>query len=130
MIVQNFQPTQQPNGRKLSNKNDKPNPDQPQDGYTPSNPIAGFYKEHRMLVNIGGGALLGAGIARMAGLPSEAVMSAAGSGAVGGFFAGRKGPIMAAGAVAGAAIASLAGAPGAAVVGAAGTGTVVAWIFG
>lgn len=118
------------NSNKLTRKQGKPNPEEPKDGFTPSNPIVDFYKENRTIINIGGGALLGAGIARAAGLPAETVMSAAGSGALGGFLAGRKGPIMAAGAVTGAAIASFAGVPGGAVLGAAGTGAMVAWLFG
>lgn len=115
---------------KLTRKQEKPATQEPKDGFTPSNPIVDFYNSNRTIVNIGGGALIGAGIAKAAGLPSEAIMSAASTGAVAGWFAGKKGPMMAAGAGAGAAIATIAGVPGAGVVGAAGTGALVAWLFG
>ena len=118
------------NTGKLTRKQEKPNPEEPKDGFTPSNPIVDFYQGNQTIINIGGGALIGAGIAKFAGLPSEAIMSAAGSGAIGGWLAGDKGPIMAAGAVTGAAIATFAGVPSAGVLGAAGTGTVLAWLFG
>lgn len=117
----------QPNVLKKSPQGDQPEPSQK----SHTSGILDVYDRHPTAFNMGGGALIGAGLARMVGLPSEAVMSAAGSGAVAGFFAGSKehALCMAGGAALGAGIATLAGAPGVAVMGAAGTGTVLAWIF-
>ena len=91
-----------------------------------------FYDQYETPIHIGGGALVGAGLAKMCGLPGDAVMSAAGSGALAGFFANspKKAALMAGGAAVGAGIATLAGLPGAGVMGAAGTGTLIAFIFG
>jgi hypothetical protein len=93
--------------------------------------VGDFWDNNNTAVNLGGGALVGAGLASLVGLPSEAVMSAAGSGALAGFFAGSKEKAlkMAGGAALGAGIATMAGVPGAAVMGAAGTGTLLAWLF-
>jgi hypothetical protein len=91
-----------------------------------------FYKEYQTPIHVAGGALLGAGISRFAGVPGEAVLSAAGVGAFAGWIADepRRAVCMAGGAVLGATIAHLAGLPGPAVVSAAGTGTFVGWIVG
>lgn len=91
-----------------------------------------FYKEYQTPIHVAGGALLGAGISRLAGVPGEALLSAAGVGAFAGWIADspRRAVCMAGGAVLGATIASLAGLPGPAVVSAAGTGTFVGWIIG
>ena len=66
------------------------------------------------------------------GLTGSAVISAAGSGALGGFFAGessKRALYMGGGALLGATIASMAGVPGTAVVSAAGTGTLIGFLF-
>ncbi|MEW6282847.1 MAG: hypothetical protein AB1758_29820 [Candidatus Eremiobacterota bacterium] len=91
-----------------------------------------FYQQYQTPIHIAGGALLGAGIAKLAGVPSEAILGAAGAGALAGFVAGdfRNAVCMAGGAIVGASIAALAGAPGPAIVGAAGTGTLIGWIVG
>lgn len=91
-----------------------------------------FYKEYQTPIHMAGGALLGAGISRFAGVPGEAVMSAAGVGAFAGWVADnpRRAACMAGGAVLGATIASLAGLNGPAMVSAAGTGTFVGWFVG
>lgn len=98
-----------------------------------SSGVSGFYKEYRSAIHIGGGALLGAGIAAVGGgLTGSAVMSAAGSGALGGFLVSspREALTTAGGAVLGATIATLAGMPGAAVVSAAGTGALIGFVIG
>ena len=62
----------------------------------------------------------------------EAVVSAAGSGALGGFFAGNNSKAalyMGGGALIGATIANMAGVPGTAVMSAAGTGALVGFLF-
>ncbi len=104
-------------------------PGGPQDG--PGKTFSDFYDRHQTSMDISGGALIGAGLARLAGLPSEAVMGAAVNGAIAGYFADDKDKKigMGAGAAIGATIAALAGAPGAGIVGAAGTGTLVGWLL-
>ncbi len=96
--------------------------------------IKDFYESHKGLIHLGGGALLGAGIATYgAGLSGEAVMSAAGSGAFGGFMAGQdtdQALLMGGGAILGATIANLAGVPGLGVMSAAGTGAFIGFLFG
>ena len=78
-------------------------------------------------------ALLGAGIAMYGGgLTGSAVVSAAGSGALGGFFAGensKRALYMGGGALVAATIANFAGVPGPAVVSAAGTGTLIGFLL-
>lgn len=95
------------------------------------NAILDLYTHNTTLVHIGGGAMIGAGLARVCGLPDGLVMSAAGSGAVAGFFAGspRRAALMTAGAAVGATIGTLAGLPGSGVMSAVGTSTLVAWLF-
>ena len=92
--------------------------------------VKDFYSKYETPVHVGGGALLGAGIARLAGAPGELILSAAGTGAFAGWMARnpKQAMVMAGGAAIGAAVASLAGLPGAAVVSAAGTGTFVGWL--
>ncbi|MBX3171752.1 MAG: hypothetical protein KF760_30355 [Candidatus Eremiobacteraeota bacterium] len=129
MRVQNTPQFHQPKALKKNDGGDSPKPpEEPKQ----QNAIMEFWEQYETPVNIGGGALIGAGLAKWCGLPSEAVMSAAGSGALAGFFAGspKKAALMAGGAAVGAGIATLAGLPGAGVMGAAGTGTLVAWLFG
>ena len=66
------------------------------------------------------------------GLTGTAVVSAAGSGALGGFFAGessKRALYMGGGALIGATIANMAGVPGTAVMSAAGTGTLLGFLF-
>lgn len=96
--------------------------------------VKDFYQQNKTAIHLGGGALLGAGIAMYGGgLNGSAVVSAAGSGALGGFFAGddsQKALYMGGGALIGATIASMAGVPGTAVVSAAGTGALVGFLFG
>lgn len=92
-----------------------------------------FYEKYQTPIHIAGGALLGAGIAHYGGgMTGTAVMSAAGTGALAGFFASspQKALIMGGGAVVGAAIATFAGVPGQAVVSAAGTGALIGFLFG
>jgi hypothetical protein len=91
-----------------------------------------FYKENQTPIHVAGGALLGAGIAHVAGVPGGEVLAAAGSGAIAGWFADdpKSALFMAGGAIIGTAIATLAGLPAAAVVSAAGTGTFVGWMVG
>ena len=130
MRIQNAPNSQQPRAlKKNDGGNDRKPPEDPQ---TPKNGILEFYDQYETPIHIGGGALIGAGLAKACGLPSEAIMSAAGSGALAGWFAGspKKAALMAGGAAIGAGIATLAGMPGAGVLGAAGTGTMVAWLFG
>ena len=95
--------------------------------------VRDFYEKNKTAIHLGGGALLGAGIAMYgAGLTGTEVMSAAGSGALGGFFAGsdsQRALYMGGGAVLGATIANMAGVPGAAVLSAAGTGTLLGFLF-
>ena len=127
MKVANRPQINQPNTLKRAPKKDEP--EQPE--HNNSNAISDFYHQYQTPVHIGGGALMGAGLARALGLPGEVAMSAAGTGAVAGFFAGspKKAVCMAGGAAVGAAIATLAGVPNTAVLGAAGTGTLVGWLF-
>jgi len=126
--IQNAPKFNQPRALKNNDGGDSPKP--PQEPKTQS-PIMEFYDRYETPVHLAGGALLGAGLAKVCGLPSEAIMSAAGTGALAGFFAGspRRAALMAGGAAVGAAIASIAGVPAAGVVGAAGTGTLVAFFF-
>lgn len=95
--------------------------------------IKDLYERNKSLIHLGGGALLGAGIAMYGGgLTGSEVVSAAGSGALGGFFAGSSSDralAMGGGALIGATIASMAGVPGAAVMSAAGTGTFLGFLF-
>lgn len=129
MRIQNAPQFHQPQALKKNDGGDSPKPpEEPKQ----QNAIMEFWDKYETPVNIGGGALIGAGLAKFCGLPSEAVMSAAGSGALAGFFAGspKKAALMAGGAAVGAGIATMAGLPGAGVMGAAGTGTLVAWLFG
>jgi hypothetical protein len=96
--------------------------------------VKDFYDQNKSAIHLGGGALLGAGIAMYGGgLTGTAVVSAAGSGALGGFFAGddsQKALYMGGGALIGATIASMAGVPGTAVMSAAGTGALLGFLFG
>ncbi len=129
MHIQNAPQFQPPQALKKNDGGDAPKPpEEPKQ----QNAILEFYDNYETPINIGGGALIGAGLAKWCGLPSEAVMSAAGSGALAGFFAGspKKAALMAGGAAVGAGIATLAGLPGAGVMGAAGTGTLIAFLFG
>ena len=95
--------------------------------------VRDFYESNKSAIHLGGGALLGAGIAMYGGgLTGSAVISAAGSGALGGFFAGessKRALYMGGGALLGATIASMAGVPGTAVVSAAGTGTLIGFLL-
>ena len=127
--IQNTPNRVQPRALKNNDGGDSPKP--PQEPKNPS-PIADFYDSYQTPIHLAGGALLGAGLAKVCGLPSESIMSAAGTGAFAGFFAGspKKAALMAGGAAVGAAIATMAGVPPAGVLGAAGTGTLVAFIFG
>ena len=89
-----------------------------------------FYDAHQgssLSVQMGAGALIGAGIARLAGLSCGAALAAAAGGAFAGFVAvpQKNALSMAGGAVVGAAIAAVAGATGGGVVAVAGLGTVV-----
>ena len=91
-----------------------------------------FYDRHPQLTHMAGGALLGVGLARAVGLPPEASISAATSGAICGFFAGGskdRALSMAGFSAVGAGIAAVAGCPAATIVGAAGTGAIVGWLF-
>lgn len=112
-------------------KNEAP---QPEEGKSFGDGVRDFYESNKSAIHLGGGALLGAGIAMYgAGLSGTAVVSAAGSGALGGFFAGnssKKAISMGGGAVIGATIAGMAGVPGTAVMSAAGTGALVGFLFG
>lgn len=96
--------------------------------------IREFYEGNKSAIHLGGGALLGAGIAMYGGgLTGSAVVSAAGSGAFGGFIAGddtQRAMYMGGGALIGATIASAAGVPGSAVMSAAGTGAFLGFLFG
>ncbi len=94
--------------------------------------LKNFYKENQTPIHVAGGALLGAGIAHVAGVPGGEVLAAAGTGAIAGWFADdpKSAMYMAGGAVVATAIASFAGLPAAAVVSAAGTGTFVGWLLG
>lgn len=127
--IQKSSPVQVPAFQRLKGE-DK----QPKTFDKSSIPLLGdFYEEHPRITHMAGGALMGAGLARLVGLPSEAILGAAGSGAVGGFFAGsstERAVTMAGGAAVGATIAALASAPGAAVMGAATTGAVIGYLFG
>ncbi len=95
--------------------------------------VRDFYESNKSAIHLGGGALLGAGIAMYgAGLSGGQVVSAAGSGALGGFFAGNNSKsalYMGGGALIGATIANMAGVPGTAVMSAAGTGALVGFLF-
>jgi hypothetical protein len=95
--------------------------------------VRDFYESNKSAIHLGGGALLGAGIAMYgAGLSGGQVVSAAGSGALGGFFAGNNSKAalyMGGGALIGATIANMAGVPGTAVMSAAGTGALVGFLF-
>ena len=104
----------------------------PQQGPDEDSAIMKFYKENQMPIHVAGGALLAAGIARLAGVPGEALLSSAGVGAFAGWIADspKRAACMAGGAVIGATIAGLAGLPGPAIVSAAGTGTFVGWMVG
>jgi len=129
MQIQNTPKFNQPRALKKNDDGDAPKPPQePKD----QSPVMEFYDRYQTPVHLASGALLGAGLAKLCGLPSEAIMSAAGTGALAGFFAGspKKAALMAGGAAVGAAIATMAGVPPAAVLGAAGTGTLVAYLFG
>jgi hypothetical protein len=91
-----------------------------------------FYSDYRTPIHVGGGALIGAGIAHLAGgAVGAAVVSAAGTGALVGWLVGSKKSAIctAGGAVLGASIAAMAGVPGAAVMNAAGTGALIGWVL-
>lgn len=112
----------------------QPAPVEPRSGGSPIvDGVRDFYENNKSAIHLGGGALLGAGIAMYgAGLDGSAVVSAAGSGALGGFFAGessKRALYMGGGALVGATIANMAGVPGAAVMSAAGTGTMLGFLF-
>jgi hypothetical protein len=94
--------------------------------------VGDFYDKYETPINIAGGALLGAALARACGLPGEVALGAAGTGAFAGFLTNGRSQAFctAGGAVAGAAIAALCGVPGPAVLSAAGTGAFVGWIVG
>lgn len=91
--------------------------------------IKDVYLRNRLPAHMAGGALMGAGLATVAGLEGGAVMSAAGSGAFAGFVANspKTAVCMAGGALVGAAVAGLAGLQGAAMMGAVSTGTFIGW---
>jgi hypothetical protein len=129
MRIQNAPQSNQPQALKKKKGGDSPKPpEEPKQ----QNAITEFYESYQTPVHLAGGALMGAGLAKLCGLPGDAVMSAAGSGALAGYFASspKKAALMAGGAAVGAGIATMAGLPGAGVMGAAGTGTLVAWLFG
>ena len=115
----------------------KPNPEEQakaqNEGSSIVDGIRDFYESNKSAIHMGGGALLGAGIAMYGGgLTGSAVVSAAGSGALGGFFAGKNSKralYMGSGALVAATIANFAGVPGTAVVSAAGTGTLIGFLL-
>jgi hypothetical protein len=126
----NYQPPKTLTEKKPANEppqNDEPKNDKPNSW----GPVGDFWDRNETAVNLAGGALVGAILANVAGLPSEAIMSAAGSGALAGFFAGSKENAlkMTAGCAIGATVGALAGLQGPAMVSAAGTGTLLAFLF-
>lgn len=91
-----------------------------------------FYNEFKTPLHVAGGALLGAGIASIGGgATGQAVMSAAGTGALVGWVLDSPKSAFATGggAIIGATIATLAGVPGAGVISAAGTGALIGWVI-
>ena len=98
---------------------------------SPLEPLQDLYERYKTPAHMAGGALLAAGIARLAGAPGEILLSAAGSGAFAGWMAGessREAVLMGLGAIVGASIATMAGVPGVQVLGAAGVGTWLGWL--
>lgn len=93
--------------------------------------VKDFYRKYQTPIHVAGGALLGAGVARLCGVDPNTIMSAAGTGAFGGFMCGSpKSAICTGGGfVLGCTIGALAGLPGPAILGAGSTGGFLGWLL-